>query len=31
MRLYVKLLLREHCVVISFHEDRLGDVEETKT
>ena len=30
MRLYVKLLTRTHCVVISFHEDRPDDVEETK-
>ena len=30
MRLYVKLLMRAHCVVISFHEDRPDDVEETK-
>ena len=30
VRLYVKLLMRAHCVVISFHEDRPDDVEEVK-
>jgi hypothetical protein len=28
MRLYLKVILREKCVVISFHEDEVGDEED---